>query len=313
MPSGKITNRKIIACLSVLISLAACQASTPAPTLSPGPASQPPASATPVTALFPAPTTSATETPTAAPRATAVANVTATVVATPESSASPGLQLCSPLQDIAWAVLPDMISNPFHPPRAGSDDPHQAVDFADIGVDGYALTGRGVQAVLAGRVAAVVLDRFPYGNAVLVETPLELLPGDWLEALSLPAPAPTLAVIPALTCPAGEPLEYDPQKRSLYLLYAHLEAPPARKPGQELSCGEVIGSVGISGNALNPHLHLEVRVGPAGMRLESMAHYDTSATPQEMANYCTWRVSGLFQLVDPMLLWGVEGQAPASP
>ena len=67
-------------------------------------------------------------------------------------------------------------------------------------------------------------------------------------------------------------------------------------------CGQAIGSVGMSGNALNPHLHLEVRVGPAGIRLESMAHYDTSATAQEMANYCRWRVSGLFQLVDPMQL-----------
>lgn len=201
-----------------------------------------------------------------------------------------------------------MISNPYHPPqRAGSDDPHQAVDFADIGVDGYALTGRGVQAVLEGWVAGVIAERFPYGNALLVETPLEGLPGglpgEWLEGLSLPTPAPTLAVIPALTCPAAEPVEYDPQKRSLYLLYAHLEAPPNLEPGQAVSCGQAIGTVGMSGNALNPHLHLEVRVGPAGVRMESMAHYDTSAVAQEMANYCTWRVSGLFQLVDPMQLW----------
>ena len=307
MPSGKIISRKITACLSVLISLAACQASAPSPTLSPEPASQPAASATPVSTAYPATMNSAMQTPAAAPRATAVANASATPLATPEPAAAPDLQLCSPLQGVAWAELPEMISNPFHPPRAGSDDPHQAVDFADIGVDGYALTGRGVQAVLQGRVAAVVLDRFPYGNAVLVETRVESLPAAWLEALNLPGPAPTLAVIPALTCPAGEPWEYDPEKRSLYLLYAHLEAPPALEPGQEVGCGDLIGSVGMSGNALNPHLHLEVRVGPAGMRLESMAHYDTSATPQEMASYCEWRVSGLFQLVDPMLLWGMEG------
>jgi len=322
MPMGMLTNRKTLACLSVLVSLAACQARTPSPTLSPAPPIQQTAPTAPAVVASPSPMSSAAQTPSAAASAAAVANATTTVVATatpgalattvatPEPSAAPGLQLCSPLQGVDWAVLPEMISNPFHPPRAGSDDPHQAVDFADIGADGLplqglALTGRGVQAVLHGRVAAVVASRFPYGNALLVETPLELLPGAWLEALSLPTPAPTLAAIPALTCPSAEPLEYDPEKRSLYLLYAHLEAPPAFEPGQEVGCGDLIGSVGMSGNALNPHLHLEARVGPAGIRLGSMAHYDTSATPQEMANYCQWRVSGLFQLVDPMLLWGV--------
>jgi murein DD-endopeptidase MepM/ murein hydrolase activator NlpD len=116
---------------------------------------------------------------------------------------------------------------------------------------------------------------------------------------------PTLATIPALTCPPGEPLEYDPQKHSIYLLYAHMEAPPVFEPGQDVLCGQAIGTVGMSGNALNPHLHLEVRVAPAGIQLESMAHYDNSATPQEMVNYCRWRVSGLFQLVNPMQLWSL--------
>lgn len=307
MPMGINTNRQIFACLCVAVdlafSLAACQASTPTPTLPPTSTIQQSAAETATAKELP----SATISPTTAPIATAIATeiATATAVVSLETSATPAAQVCSPLQGFAWMELPGMISNPFHPPRAGSDDPHQAVDFADIGADGYALTGRGVQAVLAGQVAAVITERFPYGNAVLVETPLEELPGPWLAALSLPAPAPTLAVIPALTCPAGEPLEYDPEKRSLYLLYAHLEAPPALEPGQVVGCGEVLGSVGMSGNALNPHLHLEVRVGPAGVRLESMAHYDTSAVAQEMANYCTWRVSGLFQLVDPMQLWSL--------
>ena len=33
-----------------------------------------------------------------------------------------------------------------------------------------------------------------------------------------------------------------------------------------------------------------------------MAHYDTSATQEEMRNYCLWRLSGAFQPFDPMLL-----------
>ena len=58
----------------------------------------------------------------------------------------------------------------------------------------------------------------------------------------------------------------------------------------------------MSGNALNPHLHLEARVGPAGTRLDSMAHYDSSASPAEMAAYCLWRVSGAFQRINPLQL-----------
>lgn len=312
MPSGKITNRDTLACrgsafslaLSLVFSLAACQARQPSPTPLNAPAIQPAATAAPTAKILSSPTTLAAETPTAA----SIATATATGMTTPEPSAAPGAQLCSPLEGVAWAEMPGRISNPFHPPRAGSDDPHQAVDFADIGVDGYALTGRGVQAVLEGLIAGVIGDRFPYGNALLVESPLERLPAAWLAALSLPGPAPTLAVIPALTCPAGAPLAYDPEKRSLYLLYAHLEAPPAFEPGQEVGCGQALGRVGMSGNALNPHLHLEARVGPAGIRLESLAHYDTSATAQEMANYCQWRVSGLFQLVDPMELWKLDSR-----
>ena len=67
-----------------------------------------------------------------------------------------------------------------------------------------------------------------------------------------------------------------------------------------IECGEQIGLIGQSGNALNPHVHLEARLGPSGARFSGMAHYDARATPEEMANYCAWRVSGVFQLMDPM-------------
>lgn len=275
------------ACFYLVFILAACQANLPSLTLPPAPTIQIITIETPTASVWPSPT----PTPTAAP--------------SPEPSLTPEIQLCSPLQGLAWADMPAAISNPFHPPPPGSDDPHQGVDFADLGADGIAHQGRVVQAVIAGQIAVVAANRFPYGNALLVETPLELLPGSWLEALDLPAPAPTLAAIPALTCPSGEPLEYDTNNRSLYLLYAHMESSPALEPGLEVTCGQAIGKVGMSGNALNPHLHLEMRVGPAGIRLESMAHYDNSATAQEMANYCLWRVSGLFQLVDPMRMWSL--------
>jgi murein DD-endopeptidase MepM/ murein hydrolase activator NlpD len=85
------------------------------------------------------------------------------------------------------------------------------------------------------------------------------------------------------------------------VLYSHLKETPVLETGQSVECGDVIGAIGDSGNALNPHLHLEIRLGPAGALIPSMAHYDSSATLAEMSLYCTWRVSGLFQPLDPLL------------
>lgn len=226
---------------------------------------------------------------------------------TPEADPSPlpQAQLCSPLQDVSLAELPQRVSNPFHPPATGSDDPHQGVDFADL-LEGsqIALEGRPVQAVLDGQVAMTLAERFPYGNALLVETPLEDLPEAWQAGLALPQPQPTLAPEQlALTCPqTGAVFGGQADRRSLYLLYAHLKEAPTLQPGNAIGCGQTLGAIGESGNALNPHLHLEVRVGPAGVRFTSMAHYDASASLEEMENYCVWRVSGLFQLVDPLQL-----------
>jgi murein DD-endopeptidase MepM/ murein hydrolase activator NlpD len=212
------------------------------------------------------------------------------------------VRLCPPFPGASQAGLLAAISNPFNPPPPGSDDPHQAIDLA-VQENGMALAGGPVQAVLAGRVAMVTQDRFPYGYSLLVETPLDKLPAAWPAELRLPTPAPTLPPPAALTCPDVTPAApWDETRRSLYILYAHLGEEPAFQPGDPLDCGQPIGQIGQSGNALNPHLHLEVRLGPAGARFASLAHYDNTARPEEMANYCLWRVSNLFQLVDPNLL-----------
>lgn len=164
------------------------------------------------------------------------------------------------------------------------------------------MPGMPIQAVLPGAVAAVIMDRFPYGYAVLIETPLNDLPASWLQALDLPEPLPARLVNPALTCPAI-PDPFPPSdQRSLYLLYAHLQTSPQVEPGQPVACARPLGAVGGTGNALNPHLHLEVRVGPSGARFASLAHYDNRASPDEMGAYCLWRVSGVFQTVDPLRL-----------
>jgi murein DD-endopeptidase MepM/ murein hydrolase activator NlpD len=139
----------------------------------------------------------------------------------------------------------------------------------------------------------------------MVESSLQDFPDSWLEGLHLPTSAPTLPSSISLTCPESAEtvvLEASNQSRSLYILYAHLQEPPGLKTGDALGCGQELGAIGDSGNAINPHLHVEMRLGPAGARFPGMAHYDTSATPDEMSNYCLWRVSGLFQLLDPMPL-----------
>lgn len=211
-------------------------------------------------------------------------------------------RVCSPIEGLSVDQLPDTIFNPFHPPaRAGSDDPHHGVDFAVVGENRVAQAGREVQAVLTGRVASVIVDRFPYGNAVIIESPLEEL--DPALQMELPAPAPLAGLSAALFCPVTEtaPL-LSAGTNSLYLLYAHLQEASRLQPGETVNCGEPVGAIGDSGNAYNPHLHLETRIGPAGAYFSSLAHYTNSASTEEMSNYCTWRISGWFQMVDPMLL-----------
>jgi murein DD-endopeptidase MepM/ murein hydrolase activator NlpD len=225
----------------------------------------------------------------------------------PTATITPALLVCSPLDGYSLDQMAGLVSNPFHPPPPGSDDPHQAVDLADRQPGSQvALAGRVVQAVLEGSVAAVIQDRFPYGNALLVETPLEGLPIDLPAALGLTEPAPTPIPNLALNCPEVAPKNWQ-SGQSLYLLYAHLQQAPDFRSGDPITCGQAIGFVGESGNALNPHLHLEVRLGPSGARFNSLAHYDNSATLEEMDNYCTWRVRGVFRLVDPMGLLGLSG------
>jgi murein DD-endopeptidase MepM/ murein hydrolase activator NlpD len=208
--------------------------------------------------------------------------------------------LCSPLPGMSLAELEAAIHNPFRPPRPGRDEPHQGVDIAVV-QDGIAIPGEPVLSLLPGIVAAIIQDRFPYGFAMMIETPLESLDGELISNFQLPSSLPTREPHPALTCPPFDPtLNWDTRKRSLYLLYAHMRSMGNFQLEDSVECGRQLGEVGQSGNALNPHLHLEVRLGPAGARFPSMAHYLSDATQEEMSNYCDWRVRDIFLLVDPM-------------
>ena len=248
-------------------------------------------SPSPQPAPLPSPTGTIAPSPSPAPSATL----------TPADTPVPLALFCSPLEGFERAQLLAAVSNPYHPPPPGSDMPHAGLDLADTAPGSQlARTGRSVRAFMAGRAAAVIHDRFPFGNALIVETSLQglALP----DGLSLPGMAPTPAAIQSLTCPAPSGAWDFSAPRSLYILYAHLQAAPAFTSGDALACGQPIGQVGMSGNAINPHLHFETRLGPPGLTFASLAHYDVSATPAEMAAYCDWSVRGVFQLVDP-LLW----------
>lgn len=194
-------------------------------------------------------------------------------------------------------------------PRPGWDEGHHGVDFAYWSRPGHpSMVGLHILSVLSGRVAAVLPNRQPYGNAVIIETSLSGLPSAWRDVL-LPAlqstPAPTVTP-PSLHCPAANTSYGNPAERSLYLLYAHMNEPSALIPGQSVTCGQTIGAVGTTGNSVNAHLHLETRLGPAGATFSSMAHYQNDATDEEMAAYCAWRVSGLFELLNPMTLLSAQ-------
>ena len=281
----------VILLLAWLASLTACTPAMPdhpalSPTLLPSQTFSPVPSAT----IQPESSTPSPPTPTITPLP-------------PTATATPVVEVCSPLQGVALDVLPQIVTNPFDQPRPGEDDGHHGVDlafyrFGDI----VGIKGLPILSVLPGTVAAAIKDRPVYGNMIIIETPLEFVPSAWDTTLQLPAPIPTVTP-PNLTCPKQAAFtNLDINRRSLYLLYAHMNQPPTLKQGQAVACGSPLGAVGTTGNSVNPHLHLEVRVGPAGARFNSMAHYIGDATTEEMLNYCTWRVSGLFQMIDPMKL-----------
>ncbi|OGO31122.1 MAG: hypothetical protein A2Z16_15725 [Chloroflexi bacterium RBG_16_54_18] len=196
---------------------------------------------------------------------------------------SPAFTVCSPLVDTPLEELSQIVSDPYRPPPPGSEARHHGVDFAYFRRYGRAaIEGAGIQSVLNGQVAASIVDSFPYGNMLIIETPGSLLPPELADRISISA---------------GE---------SLYTLYAHMERPPKLRLGDSLKACQPLGNVGKSGNAGGAHLHLEARLGPAGTRFSGMAYYKVWATDEQRDNYLLWRTSGIYRHFDPMtLLTGV--------
>ncbi len=207
--------------------------------------------------------------------------VTPTEMPAGEISNSDRLIICSPLAGETIDSLWEIISDPYHPPPPGRDERHHGVDFAYYRRgDRMSIEGVGIQAIMPGIVAAVLDNRLPYGNMIIVETSGEIFPYPINELLGLRP---------------GE---------SVYHLYAHMQSKPVLRVGEWVACGDELGQVGTTGYYIvEPHLHIETRIGPEGQVFDNMAFYDTRATQAEIDTYLRWRVGGEFQHFDPMRLF----------
>jgi len=187
--------------------------------------------------------------------------------------------MCSPLSIHPLEELPTIIGDPYKPPPPGKEERHHGIDFGYWHYkDRDTMLGEPLQAVLSGKVAASIKDRYPYGNMVMIETKAEDLPPELTELIEIS------------------------QGESLYILFAHMNIPPLVRLGEAVKACQPLGEVGMSGNTDIPHLHMETRLGPAGVVFESMRFYDTRATQEEMDNYVRWRTGGEFRHFDPMTL-----------
>ncbi len=249
---------KWLAAILLIVILAGC--SSTGSDLVPGTPVRGGVSATQIITMTPnpLPTSTRTQALTPVPEGSLIAQVEGTpvVIAPTRVPTQPAaIQVCSPLTIHPLEELPEIISDPYRPPPPGKEQRHHGVDFSYYRRgERLSIQGVGVQAVLEGVVAASLVDTFPYGNLVIIETPFASLPAEWVEFLHVP--------------PGG----------SIYTLYAHLEGAPEVIPGQDVDACQLLGTVGLSGNAAEPHLHIEMRTGPVGVRFNSMGFYKADDT-----------------------------------
>lgn len=247
-----------------------------------------------------APTGTPTTTPTLKPTPTStILPPTPTLTPTP-------FEACCPLEEETFDSLPLILVNPLKIPPIGKDEGHHGLDFAYYRRgDRESIQGIEIYAILSGQTVLTLEDNIPYGYTILIETPLDQLPGPLQETLLAGyQPVPGNVVYQG-ECPAISAPE-NTKEMSVYHLYAHMEAPPPFQSGGTVACGEKLGTVGNSGRSSNPHLHLETRLGPTGLDLASMAFYDPAYSEEQRAAYCLWRMSGYYQLFDPFLLFPIS-------
>jgi len=191
--------------------------------------------------------------------------------------------MCSPLAVQPLDKLAEIVTQPFAMPRVMADgtykdDAHHGVDLGFYTRDGKKFTGTPVLAAFDGKIAAVIHDRPPYGNMIILETAFEAIPAK---------------VIASQKITPGD---------SLYTLYAHLQNLQPLSLGQQVKCGQQLAETGLTGFTGGPHLHFETRWGPANTTFPAMAFYRADETPEESKNYTLWRMSGSFKLFNPLEL-----------
>lgn len=143
--------------------------------------------------------------------------------------------------------------------RTRADQYHAGLDF-------MAAAGSPIHAVIPGRVVAIGLDSNRpgaggldgYGNSVVVE-----------HRFSLPTPTRPL--------PGQRNAPTRGMPNPFWVLYAHMQAPPLVRVGQQVATGTLLGYVGNTTNGrfsgpncsapprscgMGPHLHFEVRKSP---------------------------------------------------
>jgi murein DD-endopeptidase MepM/ murein hydrolase activator NlpD len=199
----------------------------------------------------------------------------------PQETPNKLFAMCSPLDGDTIPELWDIISDPYKPPPLGKEERHHGVDFSYYSrKNKKSIEDTAVFAIMSGNVAAVINNRLPYGNMIIIETPVSSLPDEIARMLNLE------------------------QEDSIYHLYAHMAQSPMFQLGDVIACGQILGEVGKTGyNVVNAHLHLETRIGDPDNTFTNMVFYDTSASLEEMENYSRWRTSGDFIHFNPMDLF----------
>lgn len=232
---------------------------------------------------------------------------TATSTQAPTYTATPkyvGFTLNSPLQDMQLSELSEIKTTDFIPPAPGQDNGHHGVDFAYYSRGTHQkMEGLEIYSIMPGKVAGISTELPPYGNLIIIETPLDSIPPglvNQLPSIPVATPYPHNPRMEACGDYASDLINFTPG--SLYTLYAHMQYPATLQIGDSVKAGDLIGYVGNSGKEYsgNPHLHLEMRLGSSGTEFASMGYYTTSAMDAERLQYCVWRVSGLFILLNPL-------------
>lgn len=249
---------------------------------------------------------------------------TATMTATATATAFPLVDHAwSPLQGIATEDLRLITSYDYSVKYPFSEGPennknHPAIDLgfyttkyipSYTGPELHTVDGWPIQAVLPGSVVVTVNDLYPYGNMIMIETPLDSLAPEYLAGFDLPQPYTQEELDLRFPCAKDQaPITWSEDSKSIYILYAHMKEPSALKTGVRVEGGEVIGAIGATGNTSESveHLHLEVRIGPSDAKFSTISAYFSSSTEEERYNYCIWALSEVFQSINPAQLWSAQ-------